>query len=102
MAKDIYIYTGHQDMQHILSHVQSDVHQPWHVKSVLDPVSTGPTPSVTDTGATQVGQDCSDQQMTPEVALPQVPGPGFTWGLGYWGGEGQDLTHLPCLSFTLS
>ena len=88
-------------MQHILSHIQSDVHQPWHVKSVLDPVSTGPTPWVTDTGDTQVGQACSDRQMTPEVALPQAPGPGFTWGLEYWGGEGQDLTHLPCLSFTL-
>ena len=56
----IYIYTGHQDMQHILSHIQSDVHQPWHVKSVPDPVSTGPTPLVTDTGDTQVGQACSD------------------------------------------
>ena len=67
----------------------------------LNPVSTGPTPSVTDTGDAQVGQGCSDRQMTPEVALPQAPGPGFTWGLGDWGGEGQDLTHLPCLSFTL-
>lgn len=36
-------------------------------------VLTSPTSLVTDTGDAQVGQACSDRQVTPEVALPQLP-----------------------------
>lgn len=49
----------------------------------------------------RASQACSDRQITPEVALPQVPKPGFPWGLGGWG-RGRAGPHGLCLSLCLT